>query len=206
MNNSDNFHGYPAFKDIFISVREYNARIKDLSVQSFSTFIIYLFRYRTGMETVTQHLNNIMCIKLHLSLNALRKSPISWFVQSICCIYISCIFSSLDVTRSPWDLISSKAWLNLRLHLQPRSLCVSFCPGLSFFLSSFPSLILAGWQFPLNGALFPCWTQQKGLRGCRYLLKIWPMKYPLFLSRVLGLRHCGNPERHQFHHRNLPPF
>ena len=135
MNNSDNFHGYPAFKDIFISVREYNARIKDLSVQSFSTFIIYLFRYRTGMETVTQHLNNIMCIKLHLSLNALRKSPISWFVQSICCIYISCIFSSLDVTRSPWDLISSKAWLNLRLHLQHRSLCVSFCPGLSFFLS-----------------------------------------------------------------------
>ena len=40
MNNSDNFHGYPAFKDIFISVRGYNARIKDLSVQ-FDLFNFY---------------------------------------------------------------------------------------------------------------------------------------------------------------------
>ena len=46
-----------------------------------------------------------------ITLNALRKSPINWFIQSICLICISCVFSMLDATRSPWDLISSKARL-----------------------------------------------------------------------------------------------
>ena len=80
---------------------------------SFSN-LLHIFLCLTGTQTVTQHLNIIMCIKLHLnylSLNALRKSPINWFIQSICRICISCIFSMLDATRSPWDLISSKAHL-----------------------------------------------------------------------------------------------
>ena len=44
MDNSDNFHGYPAFKDIFISIIGCNARIKDSSVQ-FDLFklLLYIF-------------------------------------------------------------------------------------------------------------------------------------------------------------------
>ena len=114
-------------------------------------------------------------------------------------ICISCIFSMLDATRSNWELISSKARLKCSSPFpSSTSFTLRFLLPWPFFLSKGD---FGGAAVSFDRALLPCWTQQKGLKGCRYLLKIWPMKYPLLLALVSGSRHRDNPELHQFHHR-----
>lgn len=71
--------------------------------------------------------------KNYLSLKTWRTFLIKWFLNCICCICTSCIFSMRDATRSSWALIPLKARLKSFLN-SPWSLSSSFlfCPCLSF--------------------------------------------------------------------------